>query len=100
MEKCIARGPGWKCDREQGDAGGWCVGHYGQARRDGDENLRPLKDAHGKSVEERVKISFDAPVKDVATVRAEAKKRGGKTTPSDVFREALAAFAAKLRGKG
>ena len=79
LYRCTASGPGWKCDqRFPAGAGGTigdapkCPGHYQQARRDPDAELRPLVDRS----EPLVLVKFYVTKQGRELLQARARKAG------------------------
>lgn len=96
-DTCSASWPGGQCDRDPWQTG-LCGGHYNQKRRHPDRPFRPLKGAHGADPRGLVPVGFMALQDDVDTVRAAAEAR--QVPESELYREALDAYAKKLRKKG
>lgn len=92
MSTCTAKWKGGECDREA-KVGELCSGHYAQGRRE--KPFAALKGAHGKPAADLVPVMVRVPKDDADTLEAEATRRG--VVEADIYREAVAAYAVKLR---
>lgn len=92
--KCEAKGVGWSCPVDA-KTSGLCSGHYRQDYRKAP--LRPLRGAHGATGEDLQQVNFMAPRADLKTLAKAAADRAVKV--SEVYREAFATLAEKLRKK-
>lgn len=93
MTTCTATWSSGSCDREA-RAAELCPGHYQQKRRGGP--FKQLKNPHGADPRGLVPVTSYVPAADVQTLKCEATRRG--VDLSEIYREAVAAFAAQLRG--
>ena len=94
MSTCTAMWPGGHCDREAMSKN-LCAGHYQQERRG--RPFSELRGAHGKSTEELTYMGVLVPNSDAETMSAEAEARNVER--SVIYREAVSAWAARLRKK-